>query len=33
MATWTDRDGNVHVITADGAHFVARGENYVRLPS
>jgi hypothetical protein len=33
MATYTDKNGNTHVILASGAHYVECGGNIVRLPS
>lgn len=31
MSTWTDKNGNTHVITRDGSHYVLRGNHYVKV--
>jgi YD repeat-containing protein len=33
MVTYTDAGGNTHVITRDGAHYVVRNGNYVKVAS
>jgi hypothetical protein len=33
MATWQDKDGNLHIRMRNGDHYIMRGTHYQKLAS